>query len=312
VLLYGGGYCLPLATLLQIWSQWTAGETFGELLHLDWHAAMLPVRAWSALLSTSTIALAFAAGRHLGGAATGIMAALLLAVAPIGVREAHFAKPDSAAAFSAAVLVFAMARPWSSVARHSVALGAAAAFVISTKLCAGFLPGVVFALAWPGSTPERVIDRWSLLTGAAAFGLVWVALNPFLVMNPVDIWTSAKVIHGWFSTADWLPGSDLVPGPLRYHARILLRYGCGAPFALLVVPAIVYALAGGGVARSIAIAIFGYAATLALSPMVLARFFLPALPGLCVLVALFVVDGIRRVARSARMQGSALPPPRSS
>jgi hypothetical protein len=306
VLLYGGGYNLPLAALLQIWSQWTAGMPLGELLRRDWHAAVLPVRAWSALLSTATIALAFAAGRHLGGAATGIVAALLLAVAPLAVREAHFAKPDSAAAFSAAVLVFAMARPWSSVARRSVALGAAGAFVTSTKLCAGFLPAVVFALAWPGGMPARVIDRRSLLIGAAAFGLTWAALNPFLVLNPVDIWTSAKMIHGWFSTADWLPGSDLVPGPLRYHAWISLRHGCGALFALLVLPALVHALVRGGDARCIAIAVLGYAATTVLSPMVLARFFLPAVPGLCVLVASFVVDGIRRLVPSPRTRAIAL------
>jgi hypothetical protein len=127
-------------------------------------------------------------------------------------------------------------------------------------------------------------------------------MNPFLVWNPVDIWTSAKMIHGWFSNADWLPGSDLVPGPLRYHAVISLRYGCGALFAVLVVPALGYALVRGGGSRSVAIAVLGYVATTALSPMVLARFFLPAVPGLCVLVASFVVDGIRRLVRPPRAQ----------
>src|SRR5262249_4678624 len=78
---------------------------------------------------------------------------------------------------------------------------------------------------------------------------------------------------------------DVAPGPLVYHTRLSLRFGCGALFALLTLPALAFAAWRGGASRLIAVAALGHFVLLAGNPLVLTRHFRPFVPALSLLIA---------------------------
>jgi len=126
------------------------------------------------------------------------------------------------------------------------------------------------------------------------------------VTSPAATLALARMARGVFASAAWLPGHDLVQGPVHYHAFVSLRFGCGLAMALLTLPALTLALLRGGGERYVALAILGYWATLAASPLVLARFFLPTVPGLCVLISGLVVRSAFRLSMSQAVRAAAL------
>jgi Dolichyl-phosphate-mannose-protein mannosyltransferase len=302
--LYGGGYAWPAAAVLALSEARAPGgdDRRGRSASREarQRSRVLAARWWSAVLSTATVAVVFAAGRALSGTPTGIVAALLVTSSTLAVREAHFAKADSAAAFSAAILLLTLVHPWRSRHARALAIGAAGALAATTKACIGLLPGAALALARPPERARGGIDRRSVAIGLVVLAVLVAAQNPDLVLHPLALAAAARSFRGWFASAHWLPGHDLVPGPARYHLWISLRWGSGAVFALLALAAVPLALLRRGPRRVIAVASLGYVGTLLLSPMVLARFLLPVVPLLAVLVA----DLVRRaIAAEERRLG---------
>ena len=294
--LYGGGYYIPLWLFVGVvhGGHWPSSIT--DPLTIDPLPFIHAARLWSALVSTATVGLTYAAGVRVGGRAAGLIAAALVAVSPLAVREAHFAKADSAAACAGAVLALALAWRWTPGTRRAAVLGAVGALVMSTKACVGFLPAVAIALACPPGTSGRRIDLRSLLLGGATLVAVVLALNPRLLAHLAALRQAALL--GRFGLAAWLPGHDVVPSPLHYHVGLSLRHGCGLGFTLLAGPALAWALLVPGAPRLLALAILGYGATLLASPMMLARYVLPMIPALAVLVAAMVIAATDRLGRA--------------
>ena len=298
VVLYGGGYVYPLAAFVESWGLLAGFPMRGENAAAD--RVTLAARSFSALLATATVALTFVAGRRLAGRACGLLAAALVAVLPLAVREAQFAKADSAAAFAAACLLLLLVREWRSRTRGVIAIAVAAAFAASTKLSLGVLPAAAYALHRLLRRGDRRLDRRALLFGSAAAGATLLLLNPYWVLSPALSWTLAKAIAPSFATTSWLPGGDSVPGPFVYHVTTSLRFGCGLAVTALTLPAVALGLLRAGPPRAIAILVLGHFAVLLSSPMVIARFFLTCVPALAVLVAYFALwlaDRPRRVGR---------------
>ncbi len=300
VVLYGGGYFQPLRAFLAaagLDPRPRPGEPPSFSLRVG-------ARAWSAVLGTATVALTGVAAWWLAGPAAGLLAAALLAVCPLAVREAHFAKADTAASFAAALLVLALVASAGRPGGRPLAVGAAGGLALATKLCVGLLPATVLALL--GAGPWRAPAWRRLALGSAALAAVFLVLDPFWLTAPAATWSLARTLAHAVGDASWLPGADGVPGPLRYHATVSLGSGCGLGLALLALPALVWGLARGGGPRLVAVAVLGHWATLLASTMVLARFVLPALPGLVVLAALLVDATVGRRALALAVAGALL------
>jgi hypothetical protein len=95
---------------------------------------------------------------------------------------------------------------------------------------------------------------------------------------------------GILNSGSWFPGVAPPPDPLAYHFSVTARYGLGLALTVLVVPALAFGLFRGGPARLIAITCLGQIAKLAASPTPIARYALPVVPGLLVLIAVMVVS----------------------
>jgi hypothetical protein len=285
LVLYGGGYFYPLRAWTRAWAAVSR--------RLDRNGdgprqVRLAARAWSAVLSTGTVALTWVVAGRVGGSAASLVAGGLVAVAPLAVREAHFAKADTAAAFAAVLVLLALVERTSDRQRRALALGVTGGLAASTKLSFGLLPAVLLALARPNDIAGATVDRRSLAVGTIALAVTVLALNPFWLTATAQAARFVRASAGALSTTGWLPGSASVPGPLVYHSLLSLRFGCGLACAVLAGPALLYGLWEGAAARLVAIAVIGQCLALLSSPMVLARFFLPVVPGLAVLVGLLL------------------------
>jgi hypothetical protein len=298
LVLYGGGYFLPLYAFVKLWG-WLASWTgpLADTLASDPFPLKMAVRTWSALLSTATVWITFVVGRRLGGGSAGLLASALLAAFPLAVREAHFAKADSAAMFAAALLMWVMTRSGKNRTGAVCAISAAGALALCTKANFGVLPALVYALMLEVRSSTRGVDRRLALYAIGVFAGVVLLLNSISILSPALVWAYVQSTARVLSSTDWLPGGDAVPGPLVYHATISLRYGLGAAVAGLAAPALVFGLWRPGPTRSVALLVIGQWLALLTSPMVLARFFLLCAPGLAVLIALLVTRCIDRVTR---------------
>jgi len=293
LVLYGGGYFYPLYSFLTIVSQVEGSDLLAVPRPTPFGTIVL-IRGWSALLSLASVVLVFVCGARLGGGACGILAAILIASAPLAVRESHFAKADAAAAFGVAVFLLSVALGARARVARALLVGAATALALNSKVIVGVIPAALLALARPQGSREEGTDWKQIVFGVGALVVVTIALNAFWMSAPALNWSFARATTRALSTTDWLAGSDVVGGPLLYHAMVSLRHGCGSFMALLAVPALVYGWRSGGAARVVAVFAAAEWLKLLASPMVLARFFLPIVPALAILAALAVTALVNR------------------
>jgi hypothetical protein len=296
-LAYGGGYHAPLYVFTRLVARDAdlVTATTAGYLRLE-----LAARHWSALLSIATLGLVYVLGRRLGGARTGLVAAAILASSTLAVREAHFAKADTAAGFAATLALVALVHP----RRRPVTIGAATGLAVATKYLVGFLPAVLLALCEGArATSGRVA---AAMVCALVAGAVFLVLDPFWVTSPRLAWTYlATVARSQWLFTDLAGFAGTTPGPLRYHATLSLRFGCGLAFAMLAAPALVMALVRPGATRLgpaclVAIGVLGHVAVLLTNPLVVARNLLPAVPALSALVAHLLMTAIGRLSPRAR------------
>src|SRR4029079_5629963 len=100
----------------------------------------------------------FLIARRLAGVKAGVVAALLLATCPLAVREAHFGKADSAAAFATTIFLWTCVRTFGSDRIRAMSVVAALGYALSNKLSIGLLPAAAYTLLFPptedGSSPR--------------------------------------------------------------------------------------------------------------------------------------------------------------
>ena len=301
LLQWGGGYLFPLLAFVRggAWLLW--GRSAAEQAALDPVSVTVLARAWSALLAVATVAVVFAAARRISGIRAGLIAAGILACAPLAVREAHFAKADSAASFVASLVALAVVRPWRSSARRAVAIGAVAGLALSTKLLVSLLPGELLGL-W--ESPQRAGRLRSAALALLTTALVTAALNPFALGSPATMIGTLLSLVRMLKAEQWV-GHDTVAPAWLYYPDVALRHGVGLGPALLSLPALVLGVAKRGPTRWIALMALTHLAVIATQGLLCARFFLPALPGLVVLVGALSVEAIDRVARTPRVRALA-------
>ncbi len=290
LVIYGGGYFHPLRAFISAFDAIAPApeDHRGRLTgHREVHAA----RWWSALLSWLTVAVTYVVGTRIGGNRVGLVAALILATSTLATREAHFGKADTSAAFAATVFLWAATRRFASETARAVAVAAAVAYALSNKGSVGVIPAAAYTLLLPtepSGAPGVIPWRRVLGAGAASVGF-FLLLNPHWVTDSIETLEYSRRLASAVADNSWLVGHEQAPGPLAYHVGISLRYGAGLMATLLALPALAYGLYHGRCARVVVLTCASFWAVFMTSPMVLARFVLPILPGLAILIALLLV-----------------------
>lgn len=152
-------------------------------------------RLLTAACGTATTLALYRLGHRLFDVRVGMAAAAFLAVAPLAVRDAHYVKHDVPATLAVLIAFIAIVRIWPGgnpqpPARHEVLVAAAACGIaFSTHYYCIFL---AIPLAW------AIAQRWReagwhivlrhLVTGAIISAVVFFALSPFILVEPIVAW----------------------------------------------------------------------------------------------------------------------------
>ncbi len=185
---------LPFAELLRhAWDPYLNNQVLYYLALRPWHVlgeSEAALRAFSAVFSIATVAVAWALGRRLFGAAAGVIAGAVVALHPWLVRYAQEARAYSLATFLVALSALFLARHVETRARRDLVLWVVAG---GLALYAHFFAGLAVAaqvasLAALG--PRELRDRKPLLLGALALAALELPIAVFLVVVP-------KGLVGW-------------------------------------------------------------------------------------------------------------------
>ncbi len=213
-------------------------------------------RALGVAAGTATVFLVQRLGLRVANRRTGFAAAVFLAVAPLHVRDSHYVKHDVAATFAIVLACLAMTAIWPGDARDSEAEAGASARPLSMKhtLLAGAATGMAFSihyyciflalpLAWAivlrawrsGST----VTARHLAGAAVASAVVFFALSPFLLVEPLTAWRDVTANRAIVVDRAVAAGAF---GPAARYAQMLWRDSIGVPVVLLAVAGIVWML----------------------------------------------------------------------
>jgi 4-amino-4-deoxy-L-arabinose transferase-like glycosyltransferase len=300
LVLYGGGFFLPLFAGVRAIMASRGMAAPPPIAGNDAFEILVMVRAWSAALSTVTVGLTYAAGTAVSGQVAGLIAAGLLAVSPLAVREAHSGKPDSAAAFAIALLVWCATRRWQRLDLRAACVGAATALAVSTKGQIATVPAAVLILL--SNRPASAISvARTLAIGAGVFGSLVVVFHWYAVLHPIDTLDMLPSLMRAVRDPSYLPGNDTLPSALRYHASVSLRYGCGLGMAVLALPALLWGLFQRR-AWILSVVVICGSVPLLVSRMLLARFALVVLPPLAVLVGCLIVALVQGLTKARALR----------
>ena len=157
---------------------------FGTLqgaIHADPSSAYMAGRLVSAAAAVVTVLFTFLAGRRAYGPAAGLLAALALAVAPLAVRQAHFATTDGVETALVAAALWLGLRARST--RGYVLAGGLCGLAACAKYTGGFAIFFVLALAWLDQDRRRRV----VALGAAAVAAFWIP-GLVILFHPSDYW----------------------------------------------------------------------------------------------------------------------------
>jgi 4-amino-4-deoxy-L-arabinose transferase-like glycosyltransferase len=296
---------------------WMPTPGYAEVLATSLPTLLLAGRALSAAAGVATVVLTYVLGRRAGGPGAGLLAALLVAVNPLEVRDAHALKPDTA--LSLALLAGLGAIAWWH-ARPEPGRALATGAVIGLGMGLKYNAVLLLVPAWASDVARgagRGLRRWlpsvSLLVVAAAAVAVFVATGPYVLIDFARFrLTFFFSMFAEYATrpearvppsAGWLEalGRALETRAFGYHLAVSLRHGCGLAMALATPVALVVALARRTSPLLVLAAGFApfYWLVIGASPVLLTRYFTPLVPVLALPVAALVAAAAARLPRGA-------------
>jgi hypothetical protein len=249
-------------------------------------------RAISAAFGTAAIPVVYAVARRISGARAGLLAAALMALGVMHLRESHFFTVDIPMTLFSVVTLWALMPviehgiTW----RRDLAVGAAFAAALLCKYTAVFLAPVI-GLAYILSGPFSLGEAVKRALRACVPGLLGVVL--FLAADPLPIFYYEKFrtdIRDWVTnplTGVWKPiwaaqFSDLA-SPHLYWFTNLLWWGLGPAFEIAGVAGVVWLFwkrqRAAAVAGTFAISYYLFAAN-TITPF--ARYAVPLVPALAI------------------------------
>lgn len=251
-------------------------------------AEILIARGVVAIAGTLTVLATAAVGRSLAGRSAGLIAAFLLSIAPLHVRESHFAMTD---VLTTLLVTTSLALAMAAVDRRSTRLfaaaGAAGGLATSAKYSAGAI--VAVAAAAPG------------LGAAIGFLACWagafVAATPFAILDFPAFATDVAYERAHLGSGHTV----LLARGWSYHLQTTLPHGLRAGIAIA-------AAAGLAIAvwkyrkRTLVPAVYAVAFYLSIGAgrTVFFRYALPIVPVACVFAAVAVETVAAAIAARAR------------
>lgn len=204
-------------------------------------------RALGVAVGTATIAVLYRLTARLTDHRTAIAAAIFFAVSPLHVRDSHYVKHDVPATLTVVLAYLAMTGVWPCARaegprqRDTLVAGAACGVAFSTHYYCVFLAvplALVIVQAWRGRGGVACLRQ--LAFGGAASLVVFLALSPFLLAEPLTAWrdiTANRQI-----VIDRAVTSGAFAPAVRY-LEMLWSEAVGRPIALLAVIGVVWMLA---------------------------------------------------------------------
>ncbi|MEO8259442.1 MAG: glycosyltransferase family 39 protein [Acidobacteriota bacterium] len=281
---------------------------------VHWEPWFLIDRALSASAGTASILVVFWIGRRIWNVSTGLVAAFLLSVAFLHVRDSHFGTTDITMTMlvtvSAGLIVDAhlTRRPGRFALAGLVGGLAAATKYNALMLAAPIIASQVLAvIELPRQRLRTPLDARLVLFGAA-FAAAFAIGVPFVFLDRERFLSAMEVLGGSMATGS--PGLGLGNGWL-HHLQFSLRYGLGLPFLiaglagaaaiLIVEPAI------GALLLSFPLAYYAAAGSIR---NLFFRYAIPVVPFLCLTAAWLICRAARYIASSATSATSAFSRPR--
>ncbi|RYG75111.1 phospholipid carrier-dependent glycosyltransferase [bacterium] len=256
------------------------------------HDIILAGRLFSALCGALTAPLVLLIARRIRGGTWGVLAAVLVALAPGHVQQSHFATVDVPATFFVTLCIYLSLRAVSSKGFLTAAL--VAGLAAGTKYNAGLvLLALLVALWWPFRNVELASKPKPVLL---SLGLVFVALlgfalsTPYALLAPAEFWGDPAKQAGFAYELFVHPkegSGDIFKGTGNgwiYHLTFNLPFVLTWPLIIAAALGIYFAakkrefwpvLAFGGL----------FFLSLGLSQVRFMRYLLPLIPGLCLLAA---------------------------
>lgn len=253
-------------------------------------------RAVTAAMGVGTVFLVHQVGMR-WGARHALLAAGLLAVLPMHVRESHYVLTDVPATFFTVLtfLLALVAHERGTGAAFAWA-GAAAGLAMGTKYPAGLTIILPVIAAWMtlNAKPSR------LACAAGALG-AWVVA--FLAVAPYTLLDLPGFLNGFAQlTSYYRPhGSELEPSGITYLKHLRINFGWPATLLMAsgFVLGVVRAVSGPGRLRWTLLIVFPVLFFYMLSGQGLAygRYLLPIVPLACMLAAIAVISGVSLLRR---------------
>jgi 4-amino-4-deoxy-L-arabinose transferase-like glycosyltransferase len=260
---------------------------FRSLAQADFTDFLLWSRVFTAVLGVATVHVTYRIGLH-WGRRQALLAAALLAILPMHVREARFALTDTPMALCAAGAL------WAAVVAHEratikafVVAAVMAGLALGVKYTAGLVILLPLLAVWLSTSHLRVkLQRSAIVVGA------WAAA--FLVVAPYTVIDLPGFLNGFAALMGEYRPRALAEAPwLTYLKHLRITFGW--PGALLLAAGIalasVHVVRGPARARWTLLVLFPVVYYLLVSRqhLVYARYLLPIMPAACLLAATALV-----------------------
>ncbi len=244
-------------------------------------------------LGLLTVALLYAIGKRLYSPKTGLLAALLLTVSFLPVRESHFAVNDTPLAFMVAAVLYTGAGilrrgRWFDYLLTGLLIGLAGA----VKYTGVYLVSILIMAHWLRQRQTKATWRAGLLSPRWWAGLFLVPVG-FLVGAPVVLTAWAEMFRRMSRLAEY--------GRLGYHDLLLAPYGGWLFYLNILAWGLGFLLLGLCLVALVGVLMTRYHEDLLLvvfplllyvimaqQKLIFARFILPALPPLLLLAAIWL------------------------
>ena len=250
------------------------GHNLGGAVHADPSAAYLTARVVSALAFAVTTGLVFLAARRAYGVLGAGIAGLAMAVAPLAVRQAHFATTDMVQAMFVAAAMWAAlrARDRRGFAMAGLMCGLAAA----SKYTGGVVLVFVVAMAWREEGRGRMV-RAAVVAAALGFAIP----SAVVVLHPVA-YAGGLLFLGSRASGNF----STLPLGWIFHPAVTLPFGLGlGAYALALVGIAVAAIHRSRVDVALLAFTLTYWLVTGVGHENFFRYMLPLLPALCLLAA---------------------------
>jgi 4-amino-4-deoxy-L-arabinose transferase-like glycosyltransferase len=252
-------------------------------------------RALTALLGTATVFLVYLIGMR-WGTRYAALAAGLLAVMPIHVRESHYILTDVPVTFFVTLAFLLSLRAHEhEQARTFAWAGIAAGLAAATKYPGALSVLLPLIAVWmtPATRPSRLI---AALTTFGAF------LAAFLIAAPYTVLDLPGFLNGYAHLAGYYSGRELGEAPgITYlkHLRNAMHWPAFLMVVAGLILGIVRAVGGPGRVRWTLAVIFPliYFWFISRHTLVFGRYLMPLVPFVCVLAAAAVVSGVSLLRR---------------